>query len=826
MGKPKEGQGVPPITIPFFSTGLYTYRSQLFAPYRSIGINVVIHHDALLDGQDMEVNDLLEIQRRPGYSRFSSIPLLDGELLNQFDDARTLEGSVLSFFDSSIRWALFTPTAITTLLTKATSLQGFQTTVGNITFFSDGVDFVKLDQWGNVTPWGIAAPTGTPTLTGQGFWQKSRAYALNSGILDTNGNIQTATTGTFPSGTIEPVWATTFGGITQDGYGLQWTNRGPLGTWFPLTNYQFGSVIVDSNGNLQLITTEIDPPLWDAGHTYAVGDQVYWGGQWWTANKATTNDPPAVNNIITSGSTSAPFWIPTPNPVLTGTTQPTWATAFGNTTSDGSFTWTNCGQGFVLAQAGYEYVYALRTIYGDLSTSSPTTASTGPILGPQYANVTAFTIASNVVTFTASNNFVPGNIVSPQGFVTSTFLNNVSLTVNVGATATQFSANFTHADTGPISETALVVGEFASISGPGVANALLNQSVTITSAVVTGNVATISFTGGSLPKPFPIGGYITLVPGTAIFLDGQFQVLTCTTTTFQVLIDHADYPPTVDSGTATFDAIEIYRTADGGGIYYAAGAVENPGGGSTWNFDDFTQDSSLNTLLIAPLAHANDPPPNAPGSTYNGGPGIIYGVRYWQGRVWIAIDDYVVFSAGPDCINGDPYSTFPPSYAFKFSGPISGGISPTDRGMVVHLADRNQLILGGPQTATFYPWDFMRKVGVSSPNCVVQDGQTIWMYTTQGQLRRLDGGNDSNEGTYIADLLMDVFPPGSSYLTIHRNGLDEGLFLSNGTDSVIRLGVNIPCWSPIAKPVGGAHALRSVETGIGTYSLMLGQPLS
>jgi len=143
--------------------------------------------------------------------------------------------------------------------------------------------------------------------------------------------------------------------------------------------------------------------------------------------------------------------------------------------------------------------------------------------------------------------------------------------------------------------------------------------------------------------------------------------------------------------------------------------------------------------------------------------------------------------------------------------------------MVVALADRCALILGGPQTSTFYSWDFLKHTGVSTPNCMVQDGQTIWVYTTQGQLRKLDGTEDGNDGIYIANLLQSTFPPASSYLTIHRQGLDEGLFLSNGTDSVIRLGVNIPAWSPIAKPVGGAHALQSVETSVGAYSLMLGQ---
>jgi hypothetical protein len=59
-----------PTVISYFRTGLYTRRSALFAPIRVIGLQVSAMSDALIDGQDMELLDTYQLQRRPGWSRF------------------------------------------------------------------------------------------------------------------------------------------------------------------------------------------------------------------------------------------------------------------------------------------------------------------------------------------------------------------------------------------------------------------------------------------------------------------------------------------------------------------------------------------------------------------------------------------------------------------------------------------------------------------------------------------------------------------------------------------------------------------------------------
>jgi len=70
--------------------------------------------------------------------------------------------------------------------------------------------------------------------------------------------------------------------------------------------------------------------------------------------------------------------------------------------------------------------------------------SSGATIG-NGAAITAYSITSNVATFTASNSFSSGQTVTIGGFGTSTFLDNVSATIAT-ASGSQFTIPFTHAN--------------------------------------------------------------------------------------------------------------------------------------------------------------------------------------------------------------------------------------------------------------------------------------------------------------------------------------------------------------------------------------------
>jgi len=72
-------------------------------------------------------------------------------------------------------------------------------------------------------------------------------------------------------------------------------------------------------------------------------------------------------------------------------------------------------------------------------------ATTGSTLSSPIA-ITAYSITSDVITFTASNTLTAGQHVFIYGFPTSTFLNGVAYTVS-SPTTSQFTASFTHSNT-------------------------------------------------------------------------------------------------------------------------------------------------------------------------------------------------------------------------------------------------------------------------------------------------------------------------------------------------------------------------------------------
>lgn len=1258
----KVSQSDPVLAIEFFLSGFYTHRSQLFAPFKGIGINVVSFHDPVIDGENMEDTDLYEWQRRPGFSIFCPIPLADTEIVNQFYWMRNLNGEVISFMDSTVRLASFTSDDITPIIAKNTTEQGFITYVQNMVYFSDGASGDML-KWQSAEPftsinpstWGIPAPTLTPTIFSNGCWLPFTSFVEGNAILDPNGNVEVVTNvygGAGVTGGNQPLWPTTTAATINDG-SLQWTNMGSLLSWLPAQFYPVPAVVLDTNGNLELATvTTPTVSEWNSGTSYTVGTVVLFAGLYWAALIDNTNVPPSEQYTVTttSGATSTtqPYWVQTQSPSTTGTYSaapfaPDWNHTVGGTTTDGNYVWTNLGPGILVESFGTAYVYCYRTIYGHLSTASSASLNTGSIFGPQVATITSFSISGDIVTFQGANNFIPGSIFSVEGLSVGTYLNNQTFIVQAtGLSPTQFSASFTFADVPSTPDSGATVNLIASVNGLGSTSVLCNATATITASAVLDGVVTLYAINDFVP-----GLFVTLTGLTvATFLNNlQFQIINVDPNGqwFQVYFttDLGVVPPnqtqTTDTGVATFNAVEIYRLSDGGGIFLFAGAVTNPpvsqapsqsydsglhiagigtdngtpgtyvwdnpnnvtspsefatvtvpaptmsgsgrfvsvqtcnrfvnikaaglpespggtltasfpnpvtggnsilvfvmahndgepsgpilsdtqgnsytliasettvidssqlglwiyiangisagattinlvytdaaantfmgfsatecsglagtaetpatisqatgtslnpgsittvqatelvvsfiwsevglsssnvvafpgayslfssqvfqqpassgsrfkseyqqmaavyqvqsaigsfdpiwetpgdlnglgitvalplfiynlsdgldatdfdftvptgisitgitvdfnasfdgvagdgildvqllqngtpvgstmsialqvapsgtgyvlggahtlwgfrwqpsdvnnsawgvrftatqkvgggtadfgvsdvnvqinGGTSTgWFFDDFTSDENLNVLLIAPQNHQNDPPPGAPGSTINQTIGTI--TAYWNGRIWMAVGNFVYFDAGPDCTNGVPEESWPPANRFQFAGPVLNLIpTPDGVGLLVYLADRVNAILGGPETISFYPTDALSNFGISSPNSVYKDRSTIGQFTTQKQYYDIEGSGMPETGEHIADYLTANFNPDTTYATLHRNGLDVGIFLSNGVDRVMRYGSNIGAWSAPAFPNFGAGALRSIETSVGIYSLMLASP--
>ncbi|HLW84595.1 MAG TPA: hypothetical protein VKR60_05220 [Candidatus Sulfotelmatobacter sp.] len=122
-------------------------------------------------------------------------------------------------------------------------------------------------------------------------WLSSTAYTLGEEIVDSHFQIQLVTkAGT--SGTSAPIWTTTSGLTTNDGT-IKWLDLG-----------------------LETVAT---PAGWQANHAYFLRNYIQDSNQ----------NIEAVTNVAGDN--------------LSGATQPTWPTAFGQVTVDNHVTWTNAG---------------------------------------------------------------------------------------------------------------------------------------------------------------------------------------------------------------------------------------------------------------------------------------------------------------------------------------------------------------------------------------------------------------------------------------------------------------------------------------------------
>ena len=178
----------------------------------------------------------------------------------------------------------------------------------------------------------------------QSTWQPNAQYTWPRIVIDSNGAVQVSTTAAI-SGTVNPSWNTTVGGTTQDA-AVVWVNNGPW-AWQPNTAYVVGQFVVDTNGMMQLVTvagtSASSAPQWQTGEAAGqiTPDGIVWqdgGNALWPpdtmvfAGQLILDVNGNIQIVQTAGITddSAPAWNPNA----------------GQNTQDGGATWQNLGHAF------------------------------------------------------------------------------------------------------------------------------------------------------------------------------------------------------------------------------------------------------------------------------------------------------------------------------------------------------------------------------------------------------------------------------------------------------------------------------------------------
>jgi hypothetical protein len=254
----------------------------------------------------------------------------------------------------------------------------------------------------------------------------------------------------------------------------------------------------------------------------------------------------------------------------------------------------------------------------------------------------------------------------------------------------------------------------------------------------------------------------------------------------------------------------IYRTDDGGADYYYLASVTNTPG-TNWEYADTTVDSGLNDLIVVTPGDSNNPPPTGSNLTC-----------FYQNRYWIAAGPYLYFSGGPDITNGVPEECFPPANVFTLPGSITG-FAPTSQGLLVFTSSTAYVVYGNT-TATYCINDWQQNFGVMNQNCICQDGDLVNVFTTNGQLFQFQASTSGSlsEIGFPIQAKLAAFNPANVYTAIHRSGVDEGLFVSDGTANMFRYSISLGSWSTVYQPVGGCGALSSIEATTATFKLLMG----
>jgi hypothetical protein len=179
----------------------------------------------------------------------------------------------------------------------------------NLTTGAEERVFVSAQNNGRATP---CASKGCLISFINTPWKANTAYIVGQEIL--GNHIEVAITGG-TSGTTTPVWTSTLGQTITDGT-VKWIDQGTmvagqLGTWTKSTSYIIGVRIVDTNGNVEIVTTPgttgTNVPTWPtiAGATTTDNTVTYInGGALPTASLQTASGASGVimDNTVGSGT--------------------------------------------------------------------------------------------------------------------------------------------------------------------------------------------------------------------------------------------------------------------------------------------------------------------------------------------------------------------------------------------------------------------------------------------------------------------------------------------------------------------------------------------
>lgn len=611
-------------------------------------------------------------------------------------------------------------------------------------------------------------------------------FAPISGLSTTNGPIA----GTGTSSSSEPTWIMGHG-VTADN-SLIWSWSGPLvmdwqpigpvnapvvsnvpntnlGTpWVANTFYNPSLLIIDSNNNLQLLTT--------------------------------------------AGTTAGAV--------------PVWSGIVGATTVDGSAAWVCKGPS--ARQASHAYALGDRiqvtfTIIVIRHVRDPETHRSEDeefVLGPYTNSFKCTTAGASSATATGNLKWSNGKGSKLQdGTVVWTNQGN-SITRTVAATSATNIGNSLL-----VSLDQQIVdanGNFQNLSGAGKSGAVAPTWATAVGAGTTDNQA-IWVNGGPATAPQTL----PWVYGFAFKNSITRSVSESSPKSIAIILAATSYISISGDGdpnwaTDGIDTIQIYRSTLNHTDLFLLDEIPAPANGGPWSYLDNTPDppdpnSILDEFISADVNGINAPPPAG-----------MVGLSYYLSRMWGIVGEFVYYSSSPQQSIGVNTDNWPGNNFFQFPSTVTK-LFPSPTGMIFFTNQGLYLSAGTDGNGNpSQPIPFLDTIGLLSPNCFTVNGSNPMIFTADRQLINLDPGSGVSRIGFPIEDQLQTFDPTGSYVTWHTSGSDQAAYISNGTGLWFRLNLTPApetgsyTWSPRAQIVGGGSCVKSIETSPGVRDLLIG----
>lgn len=810
---PNGPSHLPSITR--FLVGLVTNISPVDSPSSIQGQNTIIHHDRLNDGLNTEVSAYDTMQRRPGWVSF-----LAGSTVDTFQ-YKDLNGNIFLLRDTGS--ALVQGT--TTIKSNSAGAGAWSlASRGNFLYGSNNVDQIRIDDTGSalgpVYPWGQVSPRTVPTLTFStlGFFNAVTGFIPTADVV--GGSLVITDPSNFRTLTITVNSATIHFNVNYTGNPIS-TNQsytqittetvvtGPpkVTTDVVTNNSGFSDVITSagiSNGIMRYFPNSGVSTLdFDVGFTP--------GTMTISALSAVINTQAAVN--WPAKAINVPFVNAQLLSVFTSTT-----VVHG--------LYHAPGQAPFIGQTGVALNLQYNALYDYFSASGSTVQFTSglfDVTNPQYSLIANIGSAPRLYQYVSPaanvtdlfSGQIELGIVDGSGPATNifTFVNQTLLQISramasshwnpiyvqTGTTAYILIRNF-QASTPSNTQDSVLVLQLNTLVNNNDTNENF-QSWTFLESNDWAQQPTQGINIAYATRDVFSGGLSNLSPPLTI----GAQVYPCRWGV-SLTLPSPLYNPAAPGGTGNQN-IEVYRTVDGGSSYLYEQIMQ-------WQSNTFytttflITDVGLNDQLIGPIDEEADPPPRG-----------LQNVVSHTGRLWGFVGNIVYFSGGPDTANGNGDEAWPPGNTFAFPGPVVDIMSLSD-GLSVALGDDLHIITG-VDSSSYYAKPWLDNYGIANKNAWVQDGSSLYIYTSKQQLHLIGRDISREIGFDIGDQLLASFPASTTSVTMHRgSSLDTALYLSNGTDTIFRYNTTKRAWSPKATPLVAAGRVKSLETATGVNTLL------